>query len=35
VENPIYQEDDLNEDGSFKNLIPEMDFIGPSNALFE
>jgi hypothetical protein len=31
---PIYQEDDLNPDGTFKNWIPEFDPSDPSNELF-
>jgi hypothetical protein len=32
---PIYVEDDLNDDGSFKNWIPEIDLKDPSNDLFK
>jgi len=32
---PIYVEDDLNDDGSFKNWIPEIDLKDPSNDLFQ
>ena len=31
---PLYREDDLNEDGSFKYWVPEMDIRDPSNKLF-
>ena len=31
---PTYQEDDLNEDGSFNNWIPPIDPADPSNNLF-
>jgi len=31
---PIYQEDDLNPDGTFKNWVPEVDPNDPSNELF-
>ena len=30
---PIYKEDDLNEDGSFKDWSPIVDVNDPSNAL--
>lgn len=32
---PIYIEDDLNDDGSFKNWNPEIDLKDPSNNLFK
>lgn len=32
---PIYQEDDLNEDGSFKHWLPIIDLKDPSNGLFD
>jgi hypothetical protein len=31
---PIYQEDDINEDGTFKDWIPDIDPTDPSNELF-
>jgi len=31
---PIYKEDDLNEDGSFKDWFPVLDLKDPSNSLF-
>ena len=31
---PIYKEDDLNEDGSFKDWFPVIDLNDPSNSLF-
>jgi hypothetical protein len=31
---PLYREDDLNEDGSFKDWVPKMDIRDPSNTLF-
>ena len=32
---PIYKEDDLNEDGSFKNWLPVVDLNDPSNSFFD
>jgi hypothetical protein len=31
---PIYMEDDLDQDGNFKNWKPEIDSLDPSNRLF-
>lgn len=32
--NPIYKEDDLNDDGSFRDWVPIIDLKDPSNELF-
>ena len=32
---PIYAEDDLNEDGTFKDWYPIVDINDPSNVLFQ